>query len=194
MAAGPGRRSAGGRKTMDVSRARACAAERVRDGGTEAAAAAGGQHAIPVISATPSTCLIAARRERPVRARRRGEDRPARRSRLAYGLDGRGVVVRPRAWSRSTLPPVRSRFPDGRRRPRGTPPAWTSSGSSASTIRTDVVGSNCGGGARVPRTSRGCRCTRRPAAAAAAAISGAKCSIHSNDSGSFSSRCLARPP
>ena len=38
----------------------------------------------------------------------------------------------------------------------------------------------------------GCRCTRRPALAAAAAISGAECSIHSNDSGSFSSRCLAR--
>ena len=38
----------------------------------------------------------------------------------------------------------------------------------------------------------GCVWTSRPAAAAAAAISGATCSIHSKDSGMISSRCRAR--
>ena len=38
----------------------------------------------------------------------------------------------------------------------------------------------------------GCGCTSRPASAAATAISGAVCSIHSKDSGMISSRCRAR--
>ncbi|HXL91380.1 MAG TPA: hypothetical protein VN969_20740 [Streptosporangiaceae bacterium] len=40
-------------------------------------------------------------------------------------------------------------------------------------------------------TSSGCACTSRPPSAAAAAMSGAACSIHSNDSGMISSRWRA---
>ena len=47
----------------------------------------------------------------------------------------------------------------------------------------------CGG---EDSTISGCRWTSSPASAAAAAISGATCSIHSNDSGMISSRCRAR--
>ena len=50
-------------------------------------------------------------------------------------------------------------------------------------------GGACGGADSI---ISGCLWTSRPASAAAAAISGAACSIHSKDSGMISSRCRAR--
>ena len=57
------------------------------------------------------------------------------------------------------------------------------------TVTPGGSGGTCTGPASI---MSGCAWTSRPASAAAAAISGAVCSIHSNDSGMTSSRCRAR--
>ena len=59
-------------------------------------------------------------------------------------------------------------------------------------MRTVMPAGSCGGGVGRPSTMSGCRWTSRAASTAAAAISGAVCSIHSKDSGMISSRWRAR--
>ena len=74
----------------------------------------------------------------------------------------------------------------------GTAQIRSSSGSSGATTRTVTLGGRGGACGGVVSTISGCVWTSRPAPAAAAAISGAVCSIHSKDSGMISSRCRAR--
>jgi len=112
----------------------------------------------------------------------------------------RSISIVPPSWSaailsRSAGPAFPVAVPGCPNATAGTAQIRSSSGSSGATARTVTPAGSAGSAGAADSadsTISGWVCTSRPASAAAEAISGAVCSIHSKDSGMISSRCRAR--